>query len=189
MDKTFFVILFFLYIILDDEPPEDETPSDKLRDMLFGENEESPVIMPFSGFRERIQAEKSAKNINDDSAPRLIIDKEKKSFIPGENEPNMPLADEERVGAHFRKLKLKAPPFTAEYITTNRLSPLDEEIRSNAYKNYIQSFAEKQFPFEYENPSEITEPRVYMDEDGVEESPIDAGSGEIDSYHLKGIFF
>ncbi|CAB3255378.1 unnamed protein product [Arctia plantaginis] len=174
------------YVPKDDELPEDETPSDKLRDlMLLGENEESPVIMPFSGFRERIQAEKSAKNMNNNAASSVMIDKEKKSFITGENEPNMPVSDEERVGAHFRKFKVKAPPFTAEYITTNRLSPLDEEIRSNAYKNYIQSFAEKQFPFEYENPSEIPEPRVYMDEDGVEESPIDAGSGEIDSYHLK----
>lgn len=120
--------------------------------------------------------------------PRMVIDKQKKSVadILGENEPNMALADEERVGAHFRKYKTKAPPFTAEYITSNRFSPLDEEIRSNAWKNYKQSFAEKHFPFEYENPGELPEPRVYIDEDGIDEFPIDAGSGELDPYHIKG---
>lgn len=157
--------------------------------MLMGGNEESPIILPFSGFRERILAEKERKPINDaNPMPRVVIDKQKKSVseILGENEPNMAYSDEERVGAHFRKYKTKAPPFTAEYITSNRFSPLDEEIRSNAWKNYKQSFAEKHFPFEYENPGELPEPRVYIDEDGIDEFPIDAGSGELDPYHIKG---
>ncbi|XP_047021434.1 receptor-type tyrosine-protein phosphatase N2 isoform X4 [Helicoverpa zea] len=174
------------YIPKDNELPEPETPSDKLRDlMLLGGNEESPIILPFSGFRERILAQKEAKPVNDvSSLPRVMIDKEKKSVL-GENEPNMAYSDEERLGAHFRKYKTKAPPFTAEYITSNRFSPLDEEIRSNAWKNYKHSFAEKHFPFEYENPGELPEPRVYIDEDGLDEFPIDAGSGELDPYHMK----
>nr|XP_049695027.1 receptor-type tyrosine-protein phosphatase N2 isoform X1 [Helicoverpa armigera]XP_049695028.1 receptor-type tyrosine-protein phosphatase N2 isoform X1 [Helicoverpa armigera]XP_049695029.1 receptor-type tyrosine-protein phosphatase N2 isoform X1 [Helicoverpa armigera] len=174
------------YIPKDNEQPEPETPSDKLRDlMLMGGNEESPIILPFSGFRERILAQKEAKPVNDvSSLPRVMIDKEKKSVL-GENEPNMAYSDEERLGAHFRKYKTKAPPFTAEYITSNRFSPLDEEIRSNAWKNYKHSFAEKHFPFEYENPGELPEPRVYIDEDGLDEFPIDAGSGELDPYHMK----
>lgn len=174
-----------------DEPADAETPSDKIRDlMLMGGNEESPIILPFSGFRERILAQKERKPNNiANPVPRLLIDKQKKSMadILGENEPNMAYADdEERLGAHFRKYKTKAPPFTAEYITSNRFSPLDEEVRSNAWKNYKQSFAEKHFPFEYENPGELPEPRVYIDEDGIEEFPIDGGSGELDPYHIKG---
>ncbi|CAH1645969.1 unnamed protein product [Spodoptera littoralis] len=169
---------------VDDDQTEGETASDKLRDlMILGGSEESPIILPFSGFRERILAEKQAKAIdNVNPVPRVMIDKAKKSF---ENEPNMAYADEERVGAHFRKYKTKAPPFTAEFITSNRFSPLDEEIRSNARKNYKQSFTEKHFPFEYENPGDIPEPRVYIDEDGIDEIPIDAGSGELDPYHIK----
>ncbi|KAJ8725767.1 hypothetical protein PYW08_003950 [Mythimna loreyi] len=177
------------YIPKDEEPTDGETPSDKIRDlMLMGGSEESPIILPFSGFRERILAEKERKPINNaNPIPRVIIDKKKKSVaeILGENEPNMAFADEERVGAHFRKYKTKAPPYTAEYITSNRFSPLDEEIRSNAWKNYKQSFAEKHFPFEYENPGDLPEPRVYIDEDGIDEFPIDAGSGELDPYHIK----
>lgn len=170
-----------------DEQPVGETPGEKLRDlMLMGGNEESPIILPFSGFRERIQAEKEAKTINDEiSIPSVIRnDKSKKSF--GENEPNMGYDDEERLGAHFRKFKAKAPLFTAEYITSNRFTPLDEEVRSNAWKNYKQSFAEKHFPFEYENPGDIPEQRVYIDEEGLDEFPMDAGSGELDPYHVKG---
>ncbi|XP_050558935.1 receptor-type tyrosine-protein phosphatase N2 isoform X4 [Spodoptera frugiperda] len=169
---------------VDDDQTEGETASDKLRDlMIMGGSEESPIILPFSGFRERILAEKQAKAIdNVNPVPRVIVEKAKKSF---ENEPNMAYSDEERVGAHFRKYKTKAPPFTAEFITSNRFSPLDEEIRSNARKNYKQSFTEKHFPFEYENPGEIPEPRVYNDDDGIDEIPIDAGSGELDPYHIK----
>lgn len=172
-----------------DQIPDDATPSDKLRDlMLLDVKEESPVILPFSGFRERIQAEQNAKTMIDDNfVPSVIMDKDKKSLPEnsGENEPYMAIDDEDRVGAHFHKFKTKALPFTAEYITSNRFSPLDEEIRSNARKNYKQSFTEKHFPFEYENPSDIPEPRVYIDEDGIEEFPIDAGSGELDPYHIK----
>lgn len=170
--------------------PYEGPSNDKIRDiMIMGENDDSPVIVPFSGFRERLQAEKEAKTMNDDdSLPAVIIDKEKKSIpdILSENEPDIGLTDEERVGAHYRKFKTKPPPFTAEYITSNRFSPLDEEIRSHAWKNYKQSFAEKHFPFEYENPGELPEQRMYSDEEGLEEFPMDAGSGELDPYHIKG---
>ncbi|XP_026724578.1 receptor-type tyrosine-protein phosphatase N2 isoform X2 [Trichoplusia ni] len=169
--------------------PYEGPSNDKIRDiMIMGENDDSPVIVPFSGFRERLQAEKEAKTMNDDdSLPAVIIDKEKKSIpdILSENEPDIGLTDEERVGAHYRKFKTKPPPFTAEYITSNRFSPLDEEIRSHAWKNYKQSFAEKHFPFEYENPGELPEQRMYSDEEGLEEFPMDAGSGELDPYHIK----
>lgn len=182
------IVIIFVYIFTENILADGETPSDKVRDlMLLDGNEESPIILPFSGFRERIQSEQ--KSINDNNPiPSILIDKEKKSLPEniGENEPNMGYSDEERLGAHFRKFKTKAPPFTAEYITSNRFSPLDEEVFSNAMKNYKQSFNEKHFPFEYENPGEIPEPRVYIDEDGVEEFPIDAGSGELDPYHMKG---
>lgn len=182
------IFYFIILVTVDDDQTEGETASDKLRDlMIMGGSEESPIILPFSGFRERILAEKQAKAIdNVNPVPRVIVEKAKKSF---ENEPNMAYSDEERVGAHFRKYKTKAPPFTAEFITSNRFSPLDEEIRSNARKNYKQSFTEKHFPFEYENPGEIPEPRVYNDDDGIDEIPIDAGSGELDPYHIKGTLY
>lgn len=153
--------------------------------MMSG-NEDSPVILPFGGFRERIQAEQKARTRNE---PSVLIDKEKKSLpvaeILRQGEPNV-YTDEERLAAHFRKFKAKAPPYTAEYITTNRLSDLDAEVRSNALEKYKQSFAEKNFPFEYENPGEIPEQRIYFDEDGIDEFPVDTGSGERDPYHLKG---
>ncbi|XP_026758013.2 receptor-type tyrosine-protein phosphatase N2 isoform X2 [Galleria mellonella] len=171
----------------DDLPSTDgETPSDKLRDlMMMSTNEDSPVILPFEGFRERIQAEK-ARTRDLDDVPNVVIDKEKKSLPEDtgkQHEPNA-YADEERLGVHFRKYKTKPPPYTAEYITENRFSPLDAEVRSNALEKYKQSFAEKNFPFEYEN-SDIPEQRIYIDEDGLEEIPFDTGSGESDPYHLK----
>lgn len=157
--------------------------------MMSADNE-SPVILPFGGFRERIQAEQKAGTSNE-PLPNLLIDKEKKSLpvaeILRQGEPNV-YSDEERLAAHFRKFKAKAPPYTAEYITTNRFSDLDAEVRSNALEKYKQSFAEKNFPFEYENPGEISEPRIYFDEDGVDEFSVDTGSGERDPYHLKGNF-
>ncbi|XP_075969772.1 tyrosine phosphatase IA-2 isoform X3 [Anticarsia gemmatalis] len=178
------------YIPKNDELPEGETPSDKIRDlMLLDGSEESPVIMPFSGFRERIQAEQHTKPIDDDNRiPSVILDNEKKSLpeMMNENEPNMGYADEERVGAHFRKIKDKIlSPYTAEYITSRHYSPLDNVVRTNARKNYKESFAHKSFPFEYENPSDLPEARPYTDEDGIEEFNIDGGSGELDPYHLK----
>ncbi|CAH0721800.1 unnamed protein product, partial [Brenthis ino] len=169
----------------------EENPSDKIRDlMLMSGVADSPVIMPFEGFRERLQAKEKAKG--SDGQPHIIeafADKEKKSLAgtksnqkaTEENE----FPDEERLGAHFRKVKFKPPPFTAEYLTANRFSPLDAEVRSNALEKYKQSFAEKNFPFEYENPGDIQEQRIYFEDDGAEDLPIDAGSGELDPYHSK----
>jgi hypothetical protein len=177
-------------IVLDNDNEENvngENPSDKLRDlMMMSEENESPVIMPFEGFRERIQAEK-AKAQESNEVP-ATIEKEKKS-LPDNSRANEPdsFMDEERLGAHFRKIKTRPPPYTAEYITGNRFSPLDAEIRSNALEKYKQSFAEKNFPFEYEN-GDIPEQRIYIDEDGLDEIPFDTGSGELDPYHLKGIY-
>ncbi|XP_049867425.1 receptor-type tyrosine-protein phosphatase N2 isoform X2 [Pectinophora gossypiella] len=167
----------------EDMTPNEETPSDKIRDLIMNEDGNTPVIVPFEGFRERIQAEK-AKDREFYNVPSA----EKKSLpeadILQQGEPN-DLLDEERLAAHLRKYKAKAPPYTAEYITTNRFSNLDAEVRSNALEKYKQSFAEKNFPFEYENPGEIPEPRIYIDEDGVDEFAVDTGSGERDPYHLK----
>lgn len=171
----------------------EENPSDKIRDlMLMSGVADSPVIMPFEGFRERLQAKQKTKDSNGlTPITEAFADKEKKS-LPGtktnqkateENE----FPDEERLGAHFRKVKFKPPPFTAEYLTANRFSPLDAEVRSNALEKYKQSFAEKNFPFEYENPGDIQEQRIYFEDDGAEDLPIDAGSGELDPYHSKGI--
>lgn len=159
----------------DDAPFDGENPSDKLRDlMLLSAVEESPAIRPFEGFRERIQEEKSKDFIEND--PSAIIAKKSVSG-QSQNDPNV-FADEERLGAHFRKHKLKPLPNTAEYVTGNRInSPLDEEVRENAWKNYKLSFEEKNFPFEYENP-DLPESRVYMGEDGTQEFTGDAGSGE-----------
>lgn len=143
--------------------------------MLLSGAEESPVILPFEGFRERIQAEQSK---TDDIDPDVVKDKKSLPNL-SKNEPNI-FPDEQRIGAHLRKHKLKPPPYTAEYLTSNREveSPLDEEVRSNAMKNYVQSFVDKNFPFEYENPGELPEPRIYYEEEGAEEFPIDGGSGE-----------
>lgn len=150
--------------------------------MISGQ--ESPIIMPFEGFRERIHSEKVRRRNNGNIIPEAIIDTEKKSLsadILRQGEPDNGFLDEERLAAHFRKYKAKAPPYTAEYITSNRFSDLDAEIRSNALEKYKQSIAEKTFPFEYENPGEISEQRIYIDEDDI---PVDAGSG--DPYNLLG---
>lgn len=149
--------------------------------------DDSPVILPFEGFRERIRAAQKARVDDSDSYVSAIVEKIKKSLPEADIlRPNPDAAlDEERLGAHFRKTKTKVPPFTAEYITGNNVSPLDAEVRSNALEKYKQSFAEKNFPFEYENPSnEIPEQRIYFDD--LEEMPIDLGSGELDPYILKG---
>lgn len=176
-------------IINEDETiSAEETPSDKLRElMLMNGEDDSPVILPFEGFRERIRAAQKARADDSDSYASAIVEKIKKSLPEADIlRPNPDAAlDEERLGAHFRKTKTKVPPFTAEYITGNNVSPLDAEVRSNALEKYKQSFAEKNFPFEYENPSnEIPEQRIYFDD--LEEMPIDLGSGELDPYILKG---
>lgn len=156
--------------IEDEGELDGENPSDKLRDlMLMSGDEESPVVLPFEGFRERIQAEKAKTNDIDDV-------KDKKSLDLSKNEANV-FPDEERIGAHLRKHKVKPPPYTAEYLTSNRLveSPLDVEVRTNAMRNYIQTFKGKHFPFEYENPGE---PRIYYEEGVGEALPMDVGSEE-----------
>ncbi|XP_013194670.2 receptor-type tyrosine-protein phosphatase N2 isoform X3 [Amyelois transitella] len=164
---------------------DEETPSDKLRDlMMMSADEDSPVVLPFEGFRERIKAENARAHNNDDAS--VIIDKEKKS-LPDDNQvpldPNI-YPDVDGLGVRFRKFKTKPPPYTAAYLTGNRYSPLDAEVRSNALEKYKQSFAEKNFPFEYED-SDIPEPRIYFNEDGLDEMPFDAGSGEHDPYHVQ----
>lgn len=175
-------------IVEEHEVPDDETPSDKVRNLLMHANEDLPVILPFEGFRERIQAEKARTRDNDNAIPDAVFDKEKKSLpdveLLTQGNPNTDYMDEERVGAHFRKIKTKPPPYTAEYITSNRLSDLDAEVRFNALEKYKQSFAEKNFPFEYENPGELPEPRIYIDEDGLDDFSVDSGSGERDPYHI-----
>lgn len=176
-----------------------EDPNDKLRSyILMSDDEVAPILIPpFGGFRERIQAERQAginPEDNNDSVPQqetLVAaeEKEKKSLpVSNENDDNKDLTDEERLGAHYRKLKNRLiPPFTAEYITGNRFSPLDAEVRSNALEKYRHSFEAKNFPFEYENPdNEIPEPRVYFDEDGLENYGFDGGSGELDPANLNG---
>ncbi|XP_053625052.1 receptor-type tyrosine-protein phosphatase N2 isoform X3 [Plodia interpunctella] len=172
------------YLIPKDLPiTDDETPSDKLRDLLMM-SDDSPVIVPFEGFRERIQAEKDLNN--DDTGPSVLIDKQKKS-LPDDNQISLDrniYPEVDGLGVRFRKFKTKAPPYTAEYLMGNRFSPLDAEVRSNALEKYKQSFAEKNFPFEYED-SDIQEPRIYINEDGVDEIPFDTGSGEHDPYHIQ----
>ncbi|XP_041977050.1 receptor-type tyrosine-protein phosphatase N2 isoform X2 [Aricia agestis] len=184
-DPASFLIPNVPIIKTEEDPDIEETPSDKLRDLLMmGEVDESPVIAPFEGFRERMREENLRNQDVKDEFSDELADKEKKSLLPkSENEKPSNEIEEERLGAHFRKSKVK--PYTAEYLTANRFSPLDEEVRSNALEKYKQSFAEKNFPFEYENPGEIQEQRIYFDEDGAEEFPLDAGSGELDPYHLK----
>ncbi|KAJ2952960.1 hypothetical protein O0L34_g7335 [Tuta absoluta] len=164
-------------VIVREDPEMEESPSDKIRDLMMMGGGDSPVILPFQGFRERIQEEKDNKNFVE--IPQAIIDKAKKSLPPEmvEQEDPNDILDEERLAAHLRK----HPPYTAEYITTNRLSPLDAEVRSNALEKYKQSFAEKNFPFEYET-GEIPEPRIYVDEMG-EYNTYDSGSGDRDSYN------
>ncbi|XP_048479505.1 receptor-type tyrosine-protein phosphatase N2 isoform X3 [Plutella xylostella] len=158
-----------------------EDPSDKLRNYILMKEESEPP-MTFGGFRERLQEEKE-RDFDD------MIENEKKSLpieVPINDDGE---TDEDRLNAHFRKMKNKivVPPFTAEYITGNRFSPLDAEVRSNALEKYKQSFAEKNFPFEYENPdNEIPEPRVYF-EDDVENYGVDTGSGELDPNHYKDL--
>ncbi|XP_026329243.1 receptor-type tyrosine-protein phosphatase N2 isoform X9 [Hyposmocoma kahamanoa] len=175
-------------IVEEDAVPDDETPSDKVRNLLMHADEELPVNLPFEGFRERIQAEKVKAGDNDNTIPDAVLDKEKKSLpdveLLTQGSPNSDYLDEERVGAHYRKIKTRPPPYTAEYITSNRLSDLDAEVRFNALEKYKQSFAEKNFPFEYENPGELPEPRIYIDEDGLDDFPVDSGSGERDPYHI-----
>ncbi|CAK1581744.1 unnamed protein product [Parnassius mnemosyne] len=174
------------YIISKDQSDiEGETPSDKIRNlMLMSGREESPAITPFQGFRERLQSEQEAK-VEDSKYFNPLIDKEKKS-LPDLNRDNNAnkYADEERLAAHFRKLKTKPLPFTAEYLTSN-YSPLDAEVHSNALEKYKQSFAEKNFPFEYENPVDFQEPRIYIDNDDLDDLSMDAGSGKYDPYNLK----
>lgn len=151
--------------------------------MLLSSVEDSPAIRPFEGFRERIQEEKAKGFIEDGTS--AVVDK-KSMREPNQNDLNV-FEDEERLGAHFRKHKLKPFPNTAEYVTGNRLnSPLDEEVRENALKNYRLSFEEKNFPFEYENPADLPESRVYMGEGGTPEFTV-SGSGEnVYPYPQKG---
>ncbi|XP_063378285.1 receptor-type tyrosine-protein phosphatase N2 isoform X1 [Cydia fagiglandana] len=161
----------------------EETPSDKLRDlMLMSGDEESPVILPFEGFRERIRAAQKARAADPEAYASAIVDKIKKSLpiISANRAEDTGGYDEERLGAHYRKMKVKAPPFTAEYILGNNVSPLDAEVLSNAQEKYKQSFAEKNFPFEYENPSDLPEQRIYFDD--MEEVPYDMGSGELENW-------
>lgn len=166
----------------DNEKQPQDNPSDKLRElMLMTGNEESPVMLPFEGFRERLQAEEKAS-----SDLSTLNEKEKKSLagVNSKHDPDIGFNDEERSSAHFRKAKMKIP-HTAQIITGNKYTPLDEEVLSNAYKNYKQRFVDKTFPFEYEDAADITEPRIYIDEDRLEEFPGDIGSGESDSYNFK----
>ncbi|KAL4714571.1 hypothetical protein ACJJTC_006617 [Scirpophaga incertulas] len=126
--------------------------------MMLSDQDDSPIILPFEGFRERIQAEKVKAHDISNEISNVGIDKDKKSIKDSikTNEPSS-LLDEERLGAHFRKIKFKPRPYTAE---------------------------EKTFPFEYEN-SDIPEQRIYIDEDGLDEILFDTGSGEQDPYHYK----
>ncbi|XP_047512032.1 receptor-type tyrosine-protein phosphatase N2 isoform X5 [Pieris napi] len=170
----------------DNEPipylPEDNldlrVPSDKVRDLILMNGIEDSPVVPFQGFRERLRTETLENPDGND-----LIEKEKKSLKP-KLQPNTEtneFTDEQRLGAHFRKYKTKPPPYTAEYLTGNRF--LDAEVHSNALEKYRQSFAAKQFPFEYENPEDMPESRIYF-EDGTEDELLDAGSG--DSYNSNG---
>lgn len=143
------------------------------------------IVTPFEGFRERIEADERAKVENE------LHDKEKKSLPKTEglsdNNGNInEQEDEERLGAHYRKPKTKIPPFTTEYITGNRYSPLDDEVSNALAEKYKQSFESKQFPFEYVNvDNEIPEQRIYF-EDKYDDFSLEPGSGELD---LKGYCF
>ncbi|XP_022118497.2 receptor-type tyrosine-protein phosphatase N2 isoform X5 [Pieris rapae] len=152
-------------------------PSDKVRDLILMNGVEDSPVVPFQGFRERLRTE-TLENPD-------LIEKEKKSLKP-KLEPNTEtneFTDEQRLGAHFRKYKTKPPPYTAEYLTGNRF--LDAEVHSNALEKYRQSFAAKQFPFEYENPEDMPESRIYF-EDGTEDELLDAGSGDLGPYNSNG---
>ncbi|XP_068629543.1 receptor-type tyrosine-protein phosphatase N2 isoform X2 [Battus philenor] len=174
------------YMIRKDRPEiEGESPNDKIRNlMLVSGVDGSLAVAPFEGFRERLQAEQEAKEL--DGKYINLSDKEKKS-LPDANREGQAAnyADEERLGAHFRKLKVKPYPYTAEYLTSH-YSPLDAEVHSNALEKYKQSFAEKNFPFEYENPGEFQEPRIYTDNEDLDEKPTDTGSGKYLHYNSKG---
>lgn len=148
--------------------------------------DESTIIAPFEGFRERIQAEERAREQRSDDD--LLEEKEKKSLpdidVLSESDGYF---GEERLGAHYRKHKAKVPPFTSEYITGNRYSPVDDEVSNALVEKYKESFAAKHFPFEYENPdNEIPEPRIYF-EDG-DDFNLETGSGEFNLYQPKGIY-
>ncbi|XP_049867429.1 receptor-type tyrosine-protein phosphatase N2 isoform X6 [Pectinophora gossypiella] len=89
----------------EDMTPNEETPSDKIRDLIMNEDGNTPVIVPFEGFRERIQAEK-AKDREFYNVPSA----EKKSLpeadILQQGEPN-DLLDEERLAAHLPHVAAK----------------------------------------------------------------------------------
>lgn len=169
------------YFVKGDEKIRDVGERNKLRDLLYMTGGVSPVAAPFEGFRERIQAEIKAKSKHNDMAN----DKEKKSMPELEIEENE-ANDEERLGAHYRKHKAKVPPFSTEYITGNRYSPLGNEVSNALSVKYKESFAAKHFPFEYENPdNEIPEPRIYYGDDGLEDFNLEPGSGELDGINPK----
>lgn len=160
-------------------------PSDRAQDLILMNGIEESPLVPFQGFRERIRAESGLDNSEIDTSG--FVEKEKKSFQPSKLEPNTEtneLTDEQRLGAHFRKYKTKPPPYTAEYLTGNRF--LDAEVHSNALEKYRQSFAAKQFPFEYENPEDIPESRIYFNDGGMEDDLTDTGSGDLGTYNAKG---
>lgn len=160
---------------------DNETPSDKLRNlMLMTKNEESPMILPFEGFRERILAEKARSRNNYKIKHSLTKEKKSLSDMSNHDNPSERLG-EERSRAHFRKFKNKVQPVLADY-NDNKYNMLDKEILSNALKNYKTSFYEKSFPFEY---GEFPERRVYIDDDGLEFTN-DVGSGEFNSYPFQG---
>ncbi|XP_050668054.1 uncharacterized protein LOC126967570 [Leptidea sinapis] len=156
---------------------DNEELSNKLTDAIVNEMDTAVPLVPFSGFRERLRAERARSNMDDIDLDEYK-DKEKKSVQQSKTEPSTgtnEFSDEERLGAHFRKYKTKPPPYTAEYLTGNRYSPLDDEVRSNALEKYRQSFAAKNFPFEYENPGDMPESRIYFDEDGMDDDILESG--------------
>ncbi|GBP42860.1 Receptor-type tyrosine-protein phosphatase-like ida-1 [Eumeta japonica] len=170
---------------------DDETPSDKLRDLLLlrdDVSEEPTVLVPFTGFRERLQQEKMSTDRDRENKMAVVRDKEKKSMQEAtvNSDQQAGFDDEDRLGAHYRKSKTRITPYSSEYITGNRHSSLDAEVLSNALKKYKQTLASQNFPFEYKNvENEIPEPRIYIDEDTGEEYNPDAGSGELDPYQDK----
>ncbi|CAK1545261.1 unnamed protein product [Leptosia nina] len=176
-------IPYILQEVPDNELDIKNVPNDKLRDVLLMKEEESPVV-PFEGFRERLRAEARMEDPELDAAD--FAEKEKKS-LQQKLEPNPEtneFTDEQRLGAHFRKYKTKPPPYTAEYLTGNRF--LDAEVHSNALEKYRQSFAAKQFPFEYENPGDMLDSRFHSNDDGFEDEFVDTGSGEMRPFNPKG---
>ncbi|XP_068629547.1 receptor-type tyrosine-protein phosphatase N2 isoform X5 [Battus philenor] len=79
-----------------------------------------------------------------------------------------------------------SPPFPSDDDPTSYMIRKDAEVHSNALEKYKQSFAEKNFPFEYENPGEFQEPRIYTDNEDLDEKPTDTGSGKYLHYNSKG---